>query len=516
MLVVNKLSIGVALASVLALSATPSDAQKARDTLRAASLESVSLIDPVTNAQSGAGPMSRAIQDSLLTYDWEARKYIPLLATTWRNIDDKTIEFDLREDVTFHDGSKFDADDVVDVFNYLAQPNVRFLFKSSLFGDLSSAEKVGPYKVRFLAQRPLAILPFLTGESYRIYPSEKYVGNKDTFGRTPIGTGPYRAVQVDPAKGVILEKHAGFQHGNRARPAGRINRIDIQPIPDQQSQVANMMVGKVDLLSGLDPDIAANLSKNPDLRLSVADVTTVTYFQFDVAGRSGVNFFKDQRVRKALSMAVDRETIKANLLPKEAHHLPLLNSICHPSLLACEANAKPPQYDPAAAKKLLAEAGYPNGFDLTITTFGPTKDLTTAVAGNLRSIGVRANVENLTYTAYTKKRGDGQMQSTIVFNANGAGSSDASRTIDFFFARGERDYFQDETFFSRAGAAGSVTDIEKRTRLYQDMFEDVVAKNYVMPLIPWPSLIIRHKDVVVEAGPRNSEGYQFNALRWAE
>jgi peptide/nickel transport system substrate-binding protein len=460
--------------------------------------------------------MNRAIQDSLLSYDWDARKYVPLLATAWRTIDDTTVEFDLRDDVVFQDGSKFDADDVVDVFNYLLQPSVHFLFKASVFGDLAAAEKIGPYKVRFHSQRPLATLLFLAGESFRIYPSDKYVGNKDTFGKAPIGTGPYRAIQVDPAKGVILEKFDGFNHGSSARPAARIKRVDIQYIPDIQTQVANMLIGKLDIMSGVDPDVAADLVKNPDLKLNVADVSTVTYLQFDVANRSGVGVLKDQRVRKALSMAIDRETIKANLLPKEAQNLPLLNSICHPALLACESTVHPVQYDPAAAKKLLAEAGYPNGFDLTITTFGPTKDLTTAVAGNLRAIGVRANVEYVTYTAYSKKRGDGQLQALICFNANGAGQSDASRTIDFFFDPGERDYFHDDSFVKRAETAGSMVDPVKRTALYREMFDDVVAKNYVMPLIPWPSLVVHHKDLVVEAGPRNSDGYQFNYLRWAE
>jgi len=501
----------------IAFTATPSAAQKAKDTLRAASLEAVSIVDPVTNVQSGAGPINRAIQDALVTYDWDTKKYIPLLATAWRLIDDTTIEFDLREDVTFHDGSKFDADDVVDVFNYLNQSSVHFLFKSSTFGGLKNAEKVGPYKVRFHAQRPLATLLSQTGESYRIYPSDKYVGNKDTFGRTPIGTGPYRAIQVDPAKGVILEKYAGFRHGNRARPAARIGRIDIQPIPDMQTQVANMMIGKLDIMYGVDPDVAANVLKNPDLKLDVADVTTVTYLQFDVANRSGINVFKDQRVRQAVSMAIDRDTIKANLLPKEAQYLPQLDGICHPALLACVSNAKPPEYNPAKARELLAAAGLKDGFDLTISTFGPTKDLTTAVAGNLRAVNIRASVENLTYTAYSKKRGDGRLQSLIAFYANGAGQSDAQRTIDFFFQPGERDYFHDESFFKMAEEAGSIVDIDKRTKLYQKMFEGLINKNYVMPLIPVagscdPSQRSRGRARSTQFGRL----YQYNQLRWAD
>jgi peptide/nickel transport system substrate-binding protein len=493
----------------------PALAQKSRNTLRGYAIESVSIIDPVTNPQSGGGPTNRAIQDSLLTFDWDAGKYVSLLAKQWRLIDDKTIEFDLRDDIVFHDGSAFDADDVVDVFNYLASPGVNFLFKSSTFGNLERAEKLSLYKVRFRAGRPLATLLSQTAEAYRIYPSDKYVGNKDTFGRMPIGTGPYRVVQVDPGRGIVLEKSASFKHGNVNRPAARIGRVEIRYLPDMQTQMANLLIGELDLMSGVNPDIAADLLKRPEFRLSAVDVLAVTYIQFDVVNRSGINALKDQRVRQALSMAIDRASIKANFLPESVQNLPLPNSVCHPSVLACSSDAQPVEFNPAKAKELLTEAGYKDGFEITVSTFGPTKDLATAVAGNLRNIGVRASVDYLTYTAYNKKRAEGQLQSAIAFWANSAGKSDGAQTVDFFFQRGERDYFRDETLFAAADKAAGMMDVGTRTGIYKSIFEQMVDKNYVMPLIPWPSLVVHHKDVVVERGPKNSDGYEYNYLRWA-
>lgn len=506
--------LGVA-AAVAVLSSAPSFAQKSKDTLRAVTLEPISTLDDTFNASPLLRQVNLAIYEQLANFDWQAGKWVSGMAKSWKMVDDQTIEYQLRDDVVFHNGAKFTADDVVGKFGLLVDPAVKFRFKESRYGFLDSAEKVGPYTVRIRANGPTGTLLARTANIHQV-PANIFLQQKDSFGRNPISAGPYKAIQVDSAKGVILEKYDGFKVEGPARPKAKISRVQIASMPDTQTQIARMMVGEQDFMFNVNVDQARDMTKNSDFKMYVTDVPSFSYLQFDAANRSGVGVLRDQKVRAAMSMAINRQKIKENLLPKEAQYIPLPDGVCQKTLVACRYSAKLPEYDPAKAKALLKEAGYENGFDVTITAWGAVKDQLTAIAGDLRAVGIRAKENYVTYVTYTKMRQEGQFQGLIAYYDNAGSQPDAENTVNFFFLPSERDYFQDGELHKLAADARGIVDEEKRAQQYQKIFDMAITKNYLMPLLPVPSIVVYHKDLVLEGGHKSPEGFWYNYMAWAK
>lgn len=512
----QKTLLGVAiLAATTMLAGAPALAQKSKDTLRAVTVEPISTLDDTFNALPLLRQVNFAIYDQLGQFDWAAGKWAPSLAKSWKMVDERTIEYELRDDIVFHNGAKFTADDVVDKFALLVDPAVKFRFKESRYGFMDGAEKVGPTTVRIRAKGPNATLLARTASIHQV-PAKIFLEQKENFGRAPISSGPYRAIQVDSAKGVVLTRFDGFKTEGPARPRGKIGRIEIASMPDTQTQLARMMVGEQDFMFNVNVDQAQDMIKNPDFRMFVTDVPSFSYLQFDVANRSGIGVLKDQRVRAAMSHAINRQKIKEFLLPKEAQNIPLPDGACQKALVACRYSAKLPDYDPAKAKALLKEAGYENGFDVTITGWGAVKDTLTAVAGDLRAVGIRAKESYVTYVTYTKQRQEGQFQGLIAYFDNAGSQPDVENTVDFFYLPSERDYFRDGELHKLAQDAHGIIDVDKRAAQYQKIFDAAVQRNYIMPLLPVPSIVVYHKDIVLEGGHKSPEGFWYNYISWAK
>src|SRR5215469_15877689 len=190
------------LAMLLALGTTPASAGKADDTLHIAVVDWWSTLDPYQFPLDEAGVFYRTVYETLIRYDERTHKIVPRLAKAWRQVDDKTVEFDLRDDVKFHNGDKFDADDVVGTISYLIDPKVPLRFKN-VYDWVDKVEKTGPYQVRITAKQAQAgeLLNF----AYRFYILDmKFLAkldNKADYGRMgAVGTGPYQVVSLDQQK----------------------------------------------------------------------------------------------------------------------------------------------------------------------------------------------------------------------------------------------------------------------------------------------------------------------------
>ena len=143
------------LVAVLAIGASPVAANKANDTLTVAVHDWWSTLDPYQFPLDEANVFYTVVYETLIGYDERAHQFVPRLAKSWRQIDDKTVEFDLRDDVKFHNGDKFDADDVVGTIKYLIDPAVPLRFKS-VYDWVDKVEKTGPYQVRITAKKAQA------------------------------------------------------------------------------------------------------------------------------------------------------------------------------------------------------------------------------------------------------------------------------------------------------------------------------------------------------------------------
>ena len=489
-------------------------AQKSKDTIRFGLYQPIKILDRIYNPHPETNLTAPAVFDMLLFYDAEKRVYKPQLATSWKRLDKLTTEFKLRKGVKFHDGSDFDADDVVYMVKFVTDPKTKFRFKGSRFGWIAGIEKIDQYTVRFKSKRPYAPVLSRLATGLSIYPSSVHgaLKVKSDFGRNPVGTGPYKVTKVDPNEGIFFEKNENYYNGGK--PAGKVKKLIARPIPDKQTQIAQLMSGGLDIMYNVPKDQGENLATNPDLSISVSPTVSFVYVLFDSANRSGFGHFAKQKVRKAVLHAINRKALVKALVPTQFHGQPLQRAICHDWHVGCVSSIPPTGHDLAKAKKLLAEAGVPNGFEVEITTWGPSRQIAEAVSGQLRKVGIKAKVDHLKIGGFVKKRARGKVQMFVSLWDNGGAAPDVDVTAGFFFMKGSRNYMGDKEL-TAAHMAGQVTfDLDKRKAVYQAAFDRVNDKAYMMPLVPLPVVLAHKKGILVHKSQMHPEGFELNKVSW--
>ena len=181
-------------------------AQRAQDTVRVAVYQPVPIVDTIYNPSPETSLVANPVFDSLVHFDAAKREY----RRCWQNRGNvwirRSVEFKLREGVKFHDGSAFDADDVMYSFEVFMDPEVQFSFKDNRFGWIEKVEKIDPFTVRIVSKEVVRTVSSRLTANIPIYPENIYrpLEIKGDFGRKPVGTGPYRVVSFDPAKGEVV------------------------------------------------------------------------------------------------------------------------------------------------------------------------------------------------------------------------------------------------------------------------------------------------------------------------
>jgi peptide/nickel transport system substrate-binding protein len=494
---VQKIWAGIlGLVAVLAIGASPAAANKANDTLTVAVHDWWSTLDPYQFPLDEANVFYTVVYETLIGFDERAHKIVPRLAKAWRQIDDKTVEFDLRDDVKFHNGDKFDADDVVGTIRYLIDPAVPLRFKN-VYDWVDKVEKTGPYQVGITSKKAQAgeLLNF----AYRFYIYDTKVlaklENKADYGRMgAVATGPYKVVSLDQQKMVLVRNDDYY---DKTGPySAHIKNIIVRPIPDPQTQIAEFVTGNVDLIRNPSADTARQLAQAPNTIVSPMHNGLLMYITLDAAGRSDNKVMKDQRVRKAFMEAIDRKELAKTIIPG-GEIAQLLDGICIPSNIGCVSSTKPPDYNPEDAKKLLAEAGYKDGLDLEFDVHEPLTEIGQAIAGMVRKVGIRASMRPLPLTLYVRLRGDGKFTSFLGFYPTSA-QPDMDNLLDFFFD-GNRDYWGDDPLIREAQAKGAVEfDQKKRDAIYEKAIDHINQQNYILPVADLPMVFVHTKEVAVK------------------
>ena len=472
----------------------PALAQKSEDTIRLAVNDPFNTIDSYTIGHEESNTFIRVLYQHLISFDEYKKTWVPVLAKSFKRVDSKTLEFDLREGIKFHNGNPFNADDVKYLIEYLIAPDSKVMFKDR-YSWIKGVEILSPYKIRIHQNNSFSTDLGTLAYRIRIYDKETHepLAEKSDYGRVAIGTGPYKLVSLDRNKGALVER-TDNQFSDLPYFKTPVKRVQGVFLPDKQTRIAQLMTGGIDLMRNIGPDEAQALAGNPNLGVTATSSATILYATLDAVGRSGNKIMTDERVRKAFIMAVDREKIVRALVPggDKAY---MMRSICLPTMLGCSPTTDPIKYDPEGAKKLLAEAGYPNGFDLQVDAFEPVKYVAEAITGDLRKVGIRASVQPLNSTVYVKKRGDGEF-TAFVGNYPTGTHPDMATMWDFFFA-GNRDYWKD-SFIDKVYAEGNQEfDDAKRAALYTPALNRVNEKAYILPISEMPMLWAHGKDVVV-------------------
>ncbi len=385
------------IATLLAL--VLSDASPAGDLVIGRATEQSSL-DPLF-ARSGTNySTSGQIFERLVINDANNQLH-PALAVSWRAMDPTTWEIKLRDKVKFHDGGDFTAEDVVFSFERARNvPNSPASFAGSV-ASIVNMRALDRLTVQLKTSQPVPSLIEQVGRAFIL--SKKAANGLTTAdfnaGRGMIGTGPYKFVEWRPAQHLKLVRHAAYWG-----PRPDFENVTLKYISKDAGRIAALLAGDVDLIDEVSPDGAKQLKADPKTRVFSIGSTRLIYlapdsdrdqspFVTDSAGKPlDRNPMKDVRVRRALSLMIDRRLIVERLLDGSGEPA---GQMVPQGIGGFDPALPPPKADVAGAKKLLAEAGYPNGFGLTLHTsvdrFARDSDLGQALGQMLSRGGIKVN-----------------------------------------------------------------------------------------------------------------------------
>src|SRR5438876_1310869 len=354
----------------------------------------------------------------------------PSLAESWQvSPDGRVYDFTLRKGVKFHNGDALTAEDVKFSFERYKGASAKAIHER-----VAAVETPGPLQVRFRLKNPWPdFMTFYTSASGAgwIVP-KKYVEKvgDEAFKKAPVGAGPYKFVSFTPGVELVLE---AFDQYWRKPP--NVKRLVFRVISEESTRLAALKRGEVDIVYSVRGELAEELQRTPGLTLKPAVIqgTFWLYFPDQWDSKSP---WHDRRVRLAASLAVDRPTINQALT---LGHSRLTGNII-PSTFDFFWQPPAPVYSAARAKQLLAEAGYPNGFDAgEYSCDGSYANLGEAVANNLQAVGIRARLRPLERAAFFAAYGEKKLKN-IIQGSSGAFGDAATRLEGFVVSGGTYSY----------------------------------------------------------------------------
>jgi peptide/nickel transport system substrate-binding protein len=425
----------------------------------------------------------------------------PSLAESWTAArDGLTYEFTLRKGVQFHNGDPLTAEDVKFSFE-----RYRGVASATFKAYVASVETPDTHRVRFRLRKPWAdFMTFYatpaTGAAW-ILP-KKYVERvgDDGFKKAPVGAGPYRFVSFNPGIELVLEANEGYW-----RKTPSVKRLVFKSVPDESTRLAMLKRGEADIVYSIRGALAEELRRTAGLTLK----PTIGVFAEWVAmpdqwdPRSP---WADRRVRLAANLALDRKAIN------EAEYLGFgkISSSIIPQELELAWVPPPYAHDPARARQLLTEAGYPRGFDagemFSDMVYVPT---TEAAANFLQAVGIRARVRGLERASFQKSDQEKKLRPLARVGSGAAGNA-ATRIEAFVVSNGSRAYGGspdiDGLYLEQAGEPDPKRRAAILTRIQQLMHERVL----FAPLVE-PALLNGYGPRVAESGLGLIAGHLYSA-----
>ena len=323
--------------------------------------------------------------DHLAARDLKTGKVGPSLAVSWKSLDDTTWEVKLRKGVKFHDGSPFTARDVKATFDRVLNPENKLTARGN-HAKIKSVEVVDDLTARFKTDGPYPL--FVERMTAQVMESEKVMKEKghEWMQDNPVGTGPYKLVKWQKKQEHLFVRNEDYWG---PKPAFKYVRVRI--IPEQATQIAELISGGVDIIKAVPPDQMDVINKSGQARTTTSPILRTAMIQLDQAGRSGANPFQDRRVRLAANLAVDHDS--------NIQHVPnglgdRVSTTVNPMAFGFDPGLKPFKQDVAQARKLLADAGYPNGFEVGFLRGQPIVEpgviqTSDAIVADLAKVGIR-------------------------------------------------------------------------------------------------------------------------------
>ncbi|MCW3477304.1 ABC transporter substrate-binding protein [Limobrevibacterium gyesilva] len=435
---------GIGLASPLALRPHAAWGQDAASTLRIGMAAPNTTMDPHLQSNAPNNAVATHIFDSLIVND-EASRSQPGLAQSWRVVDDTHWEFSLRPDVRFSDGTPFTAEDAIVSFDRATNLPSTSSFRTYT-RSIKSMQAKGPHTLLIETRAPDPLLLNSLSRIRIISAKFKDATTADyNSGRAAIGTGPFVLAEFASGSRVTLDRNPNYWG-----PRLPWSRVVLSIVPATGARLAGLLAGDLDMIEAVPAENEERIKASGNLHLISGISSRLVYFAFDqerdqatfITDNDGkplpTNPLKDLRVRQALSMAINRQAIVDRVMEGNAviasQFLPKGGFGTSPALA-------PETYDAVRAKALLAEAGYPNGFRITL--HGPNDryindgKIVQAVAQMLTRIGIQTRAEVMPWTAYAGRSDKAEF--SMFLNAWGVNTGETSNPLGAIAATYDRE-----------------------------------------------------------------------------
>ncbi len=398
---------------------------------------SVTSVDPHFHNLTPNNNIASHVFDRLVHMDEKMRPG-PGLAESWKTIDDTTWEFKLRKGVKFHDGSDFTADDVVATLKRVPWvPNSPSSFRLNTQA-IEKVEVVDPHTIRFKTKAPAPLLP-IDLSNVRIV-NRKFVEAPTAdfnSGKAAAGTGPFKLVEFVPGDRVVFERNDAYWG-----PKPHWQKVTARILTNNAARVAALRAGQVQIIEQVPSADLASLRADANVTLHRIVGNRLIYLHLDsfrdetpfVQDKDGKpikpNPLKDPRVRKALSLAINRAAIVDRLMEKEA--IPA-GGLLADGFFGVSPNLKADPFDPDEAKKLLAAAGFPNGFKLTI--HGPNdrylndEKILQAVGQMFSRAGIDTQVATLPWSKFASDASNPKFSFSVMLVGWGSDTGEVSNPL---------------------------------------------------------------------------------------
>ncbi|MGL4987656.1 MAG: glutathione ABC transporter substrate-binding protein [Cetobacterium sp.] len=432
------------------------EAKADKNTLIIAQGADAKVLDPHASNDQPSSRVAGQIYDSLVKQDANMN-IIPGLAESWKQIDDTTMEFNLRKGVKFHNGEELTADDVKFTLDRMkASPQV-----SHIIGAVESVEVVNDYVVRIKTGKPFgALLSHLAHTAASILNREAVEKLGGTYGQNPVGTGPYKFVSWQAGDRINLTANPDYYMGKAP-----IEKVVFRSIVEGTNRTIGLETGEVDVAYDLEPVDKGMVQGNSSLDFVEEPSLSMAYIGFNVNKES----LKDKRVRQAISYGINVQDIIDVAYQGSAVKA---NSPIGPKVFGYNPNAKSYEFNPEKAKALLKEAGYEKGLKLKLwTNDNPTRrDIAVIVQDQLKQIGVDVTIETLEWGAYLDGTARGDHDMFILGWVSVTGDADYGLDPLFNSANkggaGNRSFYTNPKIDELLTKAKSSTNPEERKNYY--------------------------------------------------
>lgn len=391
----------------------------------------------------------------------------PGLADSWKYLDDKTLQFKLREGVKFHDGEPFNADAVKFTFDRLLGEEGQKGPQYSNYSSIDKVEIVDEYTVNLkLKVKDPVILTKLAGYGAVIVPP-KYIKEKgdENFNNNPVGTGPFKMTSYKRDQEIVLEKNPDYWKEGLPK----LDKVVFKVIPEASTRLAELQTGKIDIMKRVEVSQAKTVKDTAFLELRDVGTPTAFALRFDVAKKP----LDNKLVRQAINYAVDKDAIIKEILSGYGKPISTFQSDLS---FGNNPDLKPYPYDPKKAKELIKQAGVKEGTTLDVMipgNDGNFKEIAQAVSFYLEEVGLKANIKTADGTTMNSDLIPQGKAGHMYRQGWGGWTLDFDNTAYLMYHEGEfwNPSFKDEKVERLLTAQRNTVDQKEREKIFKELTE---------------------------------------------